>query len=155
MITVSTRDIFPGILSMWGFNYTWHPDTHWTTNINSELHHCIILLHCLQELMVFLGLFCYHFCLCYHYCSIYDLPCMLSLSLCLSYFLPSWIPVMSSELLGFYMKRLTFYIHHHQATRFLPSCWRINQYSLSTITFMSLALPNYIQNTQNSELLLF
>lgn len=108
MTTVSIGDVFPGILSVWRFKHTWYPDTHGTTDINSEHHPCIILFHCLQELVMFLGLLGYHFYLGYHYCSMYNLFCLLSLSLCLSYFLSCWISLTSSELLGFYMKWLTF-----------------------------------------------
>ena len=92
------------------------------------LHHSFL---CPQELVTFHGLLFRYFCLCYpHFYSICNLPGLPSPSFCLSYFLSLWTPVLSSDPLGFYIKRLIFCIHYHQAQRFLISCWRTNQSQL-------------------------
>lgn len=136
MITIGKRDVFPGILSMWGFNYTWHPDTHWTTDINSELHPCIILPHSPQELPRTIPFACFPF------PSAFLISYLVgSLSCHLSFLVSTW-------------KDWPFIYIIIKPQDFFPPAGELIDHSSSAVTFMPLALLNHVQNAQNSQLLL-
>lgn len=133
------------------------PNIHWTTEMNPKLHPCVILSTVLKSWWHFLASFAAT--------SVFvstssvprtvSLPCFPLLSAFLIFYLLGPLPVLFSESLGYYMKRLTFYIHHHQARNSFLLVGKLINHSCFAITFISLALLTTFKMLKAHSLFLF